>query len=79
LREALNELEAEREAVSRYAKMTEEQKTLSEIWHRMCEAERAANAFRRRMEEAETALSKLRNAWSQMEEREKAEKDGEPR
>lgn len=69
LREAIHELEAEQDAVSRYAKMTDEQRTLSEIWHRMCEAERTANSLKHRLEEAESVVAKLRGLWYKMEEK----------
>jgi hypothetical protein len=57
---AFKELEDERKKRYNYQKMTEEQKTLSEIYWRMCDAETGNNVLLHRLEEAEKVIREFR-------------------
>jgi hypothetical protein len=69
LYEAFRELENERSTVSGFDKLTQEQRTLADIWTALKEAEHNIWVWKSRAEDAEKALSALHDVWYNIEER----------
>jgi len=71
--EAIEELTAERKTRNGFDKLTQEQKTLSNIWLALKEAEHNVWVWKSRAESAEKALNGLHNIWYELEERKQKE------
>ena len=73
LYDAFRELEDERVAVDGFNKLTQEQKTLADIWKALKEVEHNVWVWKSRAEDAEKALGALHNIWNDMDERKRKE------
>lgn len=71
--EALKELEMEREITLGFKNLSQNNKTLADIWNALKEAEHNVWVWKSRAEKAEEALSTLHDMWYDMEERRKKE------
>jgi hypothetical protein len=71
--EAVEELRAERKTMRGIDELTEDQKTLSDIWNALKESEHKVRVYKSRTEDAEKALNGLRHMWYELEERKRQE------
>lgn len=74
--EAVEELRAEQKTRNGFDKLTQEQRTLSDIWLTLKEAEHSVWVWKSRAQDAEKALNGLHEIWSELEERKQKESKG---